>query len=544
MPAENNAKARIQWTLTAWAWTATVKSWWNLFGTTYPYKAKIEQVSWTWVVEFREIVTVTNRVSNNFTFSRATEKCPANDSATSQTQTAFEFTDDSIITFVKTAQDFEDIDDELNINIPADLALKLDKTTYDLEKNVFWASTQWDDDYQITDSSITAYQDWQPIRIRCDVANTWASTIEINALWAKALKKQQWTIDLETWDILTNWIITVIYNSVLDVFQYVWQLGTIVATSVGKTQTIFTAWEDLIAWEPVFVNWAWLLSSSTITQTSFNTTEYAALNWDWNFGTTFIPEWNTWSSSEIISVMTYRWASSHNDAGATLSATIYDNPSKTTNLWSKTINNLPVDSEITITFDTPIDLTAWTEYYIEWVFNETFNLLDFQIRKDTTNPYADWVLYVNWTIKTGEDLYFNVVQIVDLSTIDAIYKTDASDSQRLNFIWFADTTVSATDSVQINSGWIDDNQSWLTTESDYYLSDTPWGISTTPWTNPVKIWKAVSATEIEIQTNNDWHLTWITSSSVTAWGLTPPNITEYITIKVNWVDRKIAVYAT
>ena len=62
-------------------------------------------------------------------------------------------------------------------------------------------------------------------------------------------------------------------------------------------------------------------------------------------------------------------------------------------------------------------------------------------------------------------------------------------------------------------------------------------------TIPVKTWKSISASKVEIQTNNDWHLTWLISSSATAWWLTPPNITEYVTIKVNWVDRKIWVYA-
>jgi len=78
------------------------------------------------------------------------------------------------------------------------------------------------------------------------------------------------------------------------------------------------------------------------------------------------------------------------------------------------------------------------------------------------------------------------------------YKTNASDSDRVNFLWFADETKTAWNTVRVNTAWIDDNQSWLTIWSDYYLSDTPWAISTTPWIIKKCVWNASSTTTIKI----------------------------------------------
>ena len=79
-----------------------------------------------------------------------------------------------------------------------------------------------------------------------------------------------------------------------------------------------------------------------------------------------------------------------------------------------------------------------------------------------------------------------------------VYKTDASNSSKINFIWFATNTATTWNNVLVDTSWVSATQSGLTIWSDYYLSNTPWAISTTPWTNIVNVWKAVSATWIQI----------------------------------------------
>ena len=83
-----------------------------------------------------------------------------------------------------------------------------------------------------------------------------------------------------------------------------------------------------------------------------------------------------------------------------------------------------------------------------------------------------------------------------------VFKTDASNLSKINFIWFASANASLWWNVIVDTSWVSNAQSGLTAWSDYYLSNTPWTISTTPWTNIVSVWKAVSTTWIEIQIKN------------------------------------------
>lgn len=230
----NNWKWNILWTILAGATNVTIKdSKGGLFPSTFPYRCTITKFVNNAVTQ-REIVEVTNRVSDTFTITRGAEACPSSDTATSQTTTAFQFDDNDSFQLSRTAEK----DDEF-----------VDLTTYNLEKNVFSASTEGDDDYVITDSSLTSYNNWQPIRFSCDVANTWSATLEINALWPKVLKKNQWTEDLVTWDILADWIVTAVYNSTLNVFQFSWQIATEIIIASKNLKDTFTAWEDLDKWD-------------------------------------------------------------------------------------------------------------------------------------------------------------------------------------------------------------------------------------------------------------------------------------------------------
>lgn len=88
------------------------------------------------------------------------------------------------------------------------------------------------------------------------------------------------------------------------------------------------------------------------------------------------------------------------------------------------------------------------------------------------------------------------------SSNNKIYKTDATDLDKIWFIWFTQSTWVLDDTISVVTGWIDTNQTGLTPGELYYLSDTPWDVSLTPWTNFANIWRATSATSLLLNTNN------------------------------------------
>ena len=295
----NNANGELLWSIWASTTTMTIKdSKWGLFPSVYPYYLTLEQITSSLVTK-REIVSVTNRVSDTFTITRSAWYCPTSDTAITQTNTAFAFTDWTLVQLRNTAE-------EAN-KIQTDMDSKVSQTEYDLEKNVFSASSQWDDDYVITDASLTSYNDWQPIRFRVDVANTDSATLEINALWPKTLKKNQWTEVLVTWDIKADWIVTAIYNSTLDVFQFVWQLATVVSawTDINwlteKTTPVdddeFIIYDNVALTNKkvwlnnlkIAINKAWKIwdNSSSVADNSWKWVTY----WNW----LFVVDWQSWT---------------------------------------------------------------------------------------------------------------------------------------------------------------------------------------------------------------------------------------------------------
>ena len=79
--------------------------------------------------------------------------------------------------------------------------------------------------------------------------------------------------------------------------------------------------------------------------------------------------------------------------------------------------------------------------------------------------------------------------------------TDASDSDKLGFVGFAASSVSASDDVDINISGADDNQSSLSPGTVYYLQDTAGDIGTSPGSNSVIVGRALTTTDIQIKPN-------------------------------------------
>jgi hypothetical protein len=90
-----------------------------------------------------------------------------------------------------------------------------------------------------------ALVDGMRVAFKANHANTGASTLNVNALGAKALRKGDGTTALGSGDILANQIVVAVYDAGQDLFQVVSALGTVVAASetVAGTVELATAAE-------------------------------------------------------------------------------------------------------------------------------------------------------------------------------------------------------------------------------------------------------------------------------------------------------------
>lgn len=120
-----------------------------------------------------------------------------------------------------------------------------------LNKSTYSASSTWTDSYAITIPGITTYQDGMTFKVKADVSNTGSCTLDVNGLWAKAVKKQQGTVDLIDGDWWENGIGTVVYNSDLDCFQFEGETINLPSPEVFP-KTTYVSWDTTPASSTVF----------------------------------------------------------------------------------------------------------------------------------------------------------------------------------------------------------------------------------------------------------------------------------------------------
>ena len=124
MSYKNNANGELLWTIGASTTTMTIKDskgW--LFPDTYPFYLTIEQIENN-AVSKREIVECTNKTWDTFTITRSAWYCPASDTATTQTNTAFSFEDGSLVQLRAVAEDFDSFQNQIDAKLDADWSLR------------------------------------------------------------------------------------------------------------------------------------------------------------------------------------------------------------------------------------------------------------------------------------------------------------------------------------------------------------------------------------------------------------------------------------
>lgn len=318
-----------KWQLSAWIsaaqTTINLNAWeWDLFPSIFPFMIKLEQYDSTSTLENkpvlkREIVQCTNRVWDILTVVRGFESCPASDTATTQTTTAFAFDANDYVFHIETAGTQKDIKDEL-VRLETDKLNILDYISWD---KLFKDSTTGTDAYQVNIPEITSYAqiDWQALRIRVDVGNTADATLEINGLWAKDIVKFK-DNTLITWDVSAWQVIFVIYNANNDNFEIKNSVDQSSSVVVEKFMREVVLWEDIQAWDwkwavffgkQALIDYTWWL-----VQLNIGSVAWEELNLTQDLDNNIVQSWEiTWWFTEIWTTasdltITFHWIKNTN----------------------------------------------------------------------------------------------------------------------------------------------------------------------------------------------------------------------------------------
>lgn len=100
---------------------------------------------------------------------------------------------------------------QIGLNYPTEI-LEIKKRLLYLETNYMYAIDSWSsDDYSINITGVTEYYAWLKINFKANTANTWASTLNVNNMWAKTIVKAVSTA-LANNDILASMMCSVVYD--------------------------------------------------------------------------------------------------------------------------------------------------------------------------------------------------------------------------------------------------------------------------------------------------------------------------------------------
>ncbi len=513
--AENWAFAKLAANCLADDTTALVESS-SLLPATAPFKMKIKKLDSLNKIVQQEIVNVINVAWTVLTIERAAEKIPYSETATTHTQAPLDFHTWDILELVFTAQTWKDLD--------AKIDTKLDTATYDAEKVQKGTSATWTDSYQATISWVTSYVPWQRYQILCDVSNTSSATLEINALWAVPIKvwENGSLVDIPTNTITAN---TYAYFTYLtsNEFQFTSNEWNVNVVAVEATQKLMTYWEDITAsditnwYTALYVDSAdWKVYKTDASNSSkINFIWFATEEWLADTQHLINTSWVSWwfSGLSIWDVYLQDWFITNTDN----SNLVNSNPNNENQYcWYR----IYVNNDCTLT---EVKQAVYTNALNARLLNDAWTQL-------SNVSVSWWIATFNYNLIAWN--YYRVEMYNNSASFTArkTSETFPINQTNINYVWWSYNWWNTTNAYNIE--YINTTIPWV-----------EWSIWNTYWANVIKVWKAISATEVEIDTFNNDNLNWTSSTTATAWWLTPPNITEYITIKVNWVDRKIAVYA-
>lgn len=375
-------------------------------------------------------------------------------------------------------------------------------------KAVGWGWGGWES----TQSTVTAWEDitaWDAIVYQetSSAYNIWDFTFSWNAFDVSA---QDWVPTWMAWNNDWSKLFMTWYND--NVYEYA-------ASTAYNIETLsFTTSFSVVSevanpidvyfngnWETMIVLWANAIYEYDLT-TWFDVT---TASYSWNtFSTSTQSTWNRWfifnSAWTKMILASITWGS--NLFQYTLS-TGFD------------VSTISYDSvSLAITEDTSIGWISqnatWSSIYLIWNINEIFIEYWLTTPYDlTTGTFSDssstqsWgVTNVSWGLLVNPNWEKVLISdnTSDFITEFSFWKAltagyfiwNWSHYKTSNFVWFASETVTSWNPFKLDTSWVNSNQTWLSIWKEYWLWEN-W-LSLTALRSRIKVWKAISSTEIEI----------------------------------------------
>lgn len=322
-----------------------------------------------------------------------------------------------------------------------------------------------------------------------EIKDTWGTTtatIQANGVPTKGtdlVRKTELDTKQETLVSWTN-IKTVNWEDVL------WGGNIVIETGWPSTSSEFVCGENISAGDTIrfWVNLIFPYTNDSMWWSPDNTNQFIWSSWtpgeEWQNFRNDNYDWDIQSMTlECFSVSTSQ----------TINFEIRDTDNITI-LATWTATTLPWQGYVPITWSNNPVLLKWNNYRIYFSASWTTNTFAY---------YNNDNLYPNWWSSLGVNNFNFTWSGNEYDTdedINKIYKIDAVDTDKLYFIGFVKSSGILDDTIWVDTSGINSNQTGLTISSDYYLSDIPGAISTTPWTNSVLVGRAISETDILINT--------------------------------------------
>lgn len=532
------------------SWTLILATWQGgLFPSAFPFKLKIEQFDGQSRVVKREIVKCTNRSSDTFTIVRSHEACPADYTALTQTTTAFAFNSWDTVSLIVTADTLDDIQDEIQTKLATaggtmtGVLWLAQGTTISSASTVNLANATGNNLTVSWTATITAF--WT-VTAWAEFTLTFSGILILTHNGTSLILPTSANITTAVWDVAKllslgggNWKCT----------SYLRSDGSALTTSnVESTVTTMTAWETITSGNALRIGNASLTTVENQTQsTGWDTTNNFI-----GYSNTYYTVWQSFTlinslNNPINNIALYLARNDfttapnvvlslklYSDAWTTLIATSTNTIDSATDLewyitnYTKCTFNF---SSVVVpsVFYAKINIDSWslsTSYYVmfDWAGSSVYSWWD---GSNINNANA-------WTGRT-KDLKFiiNDTYSTTYETAWRAYKTDARDPLKSWFVWFANNSETVGNSVYLSSAGINATQSWLTPSSVYYITNTAGSISTTPWTTITPVWRAISATKIQIDSS-----TWIKTQAI----ITPTvGASPYTYQNITWKLANVSV---
>lgn len=459
--------------------------------TTKHFKLTLTKFVW-WVVSISEVVKVTAKSGNALTIVRAYEPCPINANATVMTQAPQVFDVWDFAYMNMTASDLIElwvlIDTKQNNCVM--LTKSANYTFIWNEANNTWFSTNttsWNITYSLNPALFPTTNGMYEFTI-CKSTND-VNTVIID-VWA-------WkTIDTVQTYILTNFMESVTIRIASSTFVKIIAATnrTVVVPAISTTQSTFTAWENIIAWNALRIHTDWKVYKTTLwsifqwfASNTANTNENVIVDIQW---VTTSLSWLSINSSY------YLWSLSNwtpttittNSVSSTLNWTL----SPTANVWQTfTMSESWTLQSITIrmrndwsgSWSVSMSVLNWVWWSVLWT---------------STNTVANtsiWWSYSNFT--------FNFSNISLSATSWLYFKIIFSWS----WSWWIYVQWDSTNNIYNWWGYYSNDTAWWTNADLWFiLNYTPksyvnWTISNTTEASSVKVWRAMWTNKLKIAEN-------------------------------------------